>query len=90
MKNFCEICDRYEEMTFHHLIPRFLHSKKYYKNRYEKSYLKNHGIYVCKMCHKSIHKFFTEKELGLYYNTKNKLLSTKKVRIYREWAKKQK
>jgi len=89
MKSNCELCDRVKELSFHHLIPRTLHSNKYYKKTYVSSYLKNTGLDLCKDCHKTVHEFFTEKELGKSYNTKEKLLSSEKLRNYIVWIKKQ-
>ena len=86
----CDFCSREKPLTFHHFIPRTLHKSKYYKKNYESSYLSNHGVNLCKDCHKSIHRMFTNKELGKFYNTKQKLLSNKKFRNYLKWAKKQK
>ena len=86
----CEICERELELTFHHYIPRTLHSSKKFKKLYEKEYLKTHGINLCKTCHKTIHKFWTEKELGNYFNTMKKLLEDKRFRDYVTWVKKQK
>ncbi len=86
----CEICGREMELTFHHYIPVTLHSNKKFKKLYEKEYLKTHGIRLCKTCHKTIHVFWTEKELGNYYNTLKRLLENKKFREYVVWIKKQK
>ena len=86
----CEFCKREKELTFHHYIPKTLHTNKYFKKIYDKIYMKTNGDYICKDCHKNIHVFFTEKELGRYYNTKQKLLSNEKVRNFIKWIKKQK
>jgi hypothetical protein len=86
----CEICNREKDLTFHHFIPCTLHSNKKFKKLYETSFLKTHGINVCKNCHSTIHEFFTEKELGNYYNTKKKLFESRKFRVFVNWVKKQK
>jgi len=86
----CGFCDREKKLTFHHYIPRTLHSNKYFKKMFEKVYMKTHGINLCKDCHKMVHKFFTEKELGRYYNTREKLFTVEKVRDFLKWVKKQK
>ncbi len=86
----CEFCDREKELTFHHYIPRTLHTNKWFKKNYEKVFLKTHGVYLCHDCHNAIHKFFTEKELGKHYNDKQKLFSQTKVRDFLKWVKKQK
>jgi len=85
----CGLCDRLKDLTFHHYIPRTLHSNKYFRKNYTIEYMKTHGIDLCNDCHKTIHHFFTEKELGKYYNDKDKLLSDPRVRKYLRWVKKQ-
>ena len=60
----CEFCNREKKLTFHHYIPKTLHSNKYFKKIFDRNYMKTHGVDLCKDCHKTIHKFFTEKELG--------------------------
>ena len=90
MNDSCELCGRNDAyQNFHHLIPKTLHSNKYFAKRYDKSFMKTHGIWICKHeCHKMIHGFIEEKELGLNYNTKEKLLQHDKVKKYIEWRKK--
>lgn len=87
MNDKCELCGSVDDyLNFHHLIPRTLHSKKYFKNRYEKSYLKKNGIWICKShCHLQIHRFISEKEMGLKYNTLDLLLSHVEVNKYVKW-----
>lgn len=86
----CDFCEREKYLTFHHYIPRTLHTNKLFKKLYDRKYMKIHGVYLCKDCHKAIHTFFTEKELGKNYNTKEKLFATEKVINFIIWVKKQK
>lgn len=85
----CKFCDREKELTFHHYIPKTLHTNKLFKKKYNIAFLNKHGVFLCSDCHKNIHAFFTEKELGKYYNNKQKLLSNIKVRNFLKWIKKQ-
>lgn len=85
----CVFCEREKELTFHHYIPRTVHSNKWFKKNFSMEYMKSHGVMLCKDCHKAIHTFFTEKELGRYYNTKQKLFATNKVKKFLKWVKKQ-
>jgi len=88
----CELCGRTDTyLNFHHLIPKFVHKKGKFKNKYDKEFMKSHGIWICKYhCHKSIHKFFSEKYLAEILNTLEKLLANQKIIDYIEWHKKQK
>lgn len=52
-------------------------------------YMKTHGIWICKMdCHRQIHRFITEKDMGMYYNTLESLLTHPEVKKYVEWRSK--
>lgn len=84
----CRICGLEVETTFHHYIPVTLHTNKKFKKLYEKNFLKTHGINLCKTCHKTIHQMFSEKELGIKYNSYQKLLSNEKFRHYVHWIRK--
>ena len=63
----CELCGSDDYLNFHHLIPRTLHTTKKFKKLFEKMYMKTHGIWICKAdCHRQIHRFITEKDMGMY------------------------
>jgi hypothetical protein len=85
----CELCgSTNDKLSFHHLIPRTLHSNKYYKKNYSRNDL-NKGIWICELhCHKQIHKLISEKEMGKKYNTLEMLLSHPDIANYIDWRKK--
>jgi len=89
MESKCGLCGRLKELTFHHYIPRTLHTNKLFKKMYKVEFMKSHGIDLCEDCHTNIHKFFSEKELGRNFNDKVKLLSDERVRRFIRWVKKQ-
>lgn len=68
----CCLCDREMPMTWHHVIPKDVH-KKFLKKGYTKQELAR-TIPLCRMCHSAVHMFFTNEELGVSYNTPEKLL----------------
>lgn len=86
----CELCgSSHDYLNFHHLIPRTLHSNKWFKKQYKREYMSDHGIWICKFhCHKEIHKFISEKDMGYSYNTKELLLSHPEVKKYIGWRSK--
>jgi hypothetical protein len=90
MDGICELCKRVKELSFHHLIPKTLHNNKFFRKLYEKVYMGSYGIELCKDCHHAVHDFWTEKELGKNYNTKEKILNDPKFKKYLKWVKKQK
>jgi 5-methylcytosine-specific restriction endonuclease McrA len=91
-KGPCELCGtKDKELTFHHLIPKSLHRKKKFKNRYSIEEMRSQGLFLCRKCHSGIHDLIpSEKELGESYNTKARLLAHEGVAKHVAWASKQK
>ena len=87
--SICEFCGKNNQLTYHHLIPKCLHGKKYYQKRYTSKFLNENTIQLCSDCHKEVHKFFNEKELAKKYNTLELLLNNEKIKNYILWIKKQ-
>lgn len=86
----CELCGRENICTKHHLIPRSQHTNKWFKKNFTKEEL-HATVMLCKYdCHKTIHGFFSEKDLGKYYNTLEKLKKNAAVAHYLTWIVKQK
>lgn len=85
----CELCGSSDDyLNFHHLIPRTLHSNKWFKKNFTKEQM-NSGIWICKkFCHPEIHKYIDEKEMGTTYNTLEKLLEHPSVQKYINWRSK--
>lgn len=81
----CALCKRDVPTTFHHLIPRTLHSTKWYKKTFTSDQLKA-GEELCSDCHDAVHRFIPEKVLGKDYNTLEKLLSHEKVAGFVAWV----
>ncbi len=83
----CELCQReVKSTTRHHLIPRAMHKNKWFKKNFTKEEMIK-TVDLCQDCHKEIHKFVSEKDLGRYYNTIEKLLEHEKIRNFVEWLK---
>jgi hypothetical protein len=89
MEGKCELCERENLLTFHHLIPKSQHSNKWFKKNFTREQM-NEGVNLCKEdCHKQIHKFFNEKEMGRSFNTLEKLKRHPKVKKYIKYIQKQ-
>jgi hypothetical protein len=86
----CELCERDKPLTFHHLIPRTLHSNSWFKKRYTMHEMKTRGLDLCNLCHDTLHKFYPAKTLGRDYNTKEKILADEKMNKAIQFNKKQK
>jgi len=80
----CEICERYVKLTRHHLFPRETH-KNCVKRGIPENLLSK-TISICKMCHATIHRFFSNDELSKSYYSLELLLEEEKIKKYAKWA----
>ena len=85
----CMTCNRGVKLTFHHLIPKKLHKKRKTILRLPETDLNHHGIWVCKDCHKKIHRLFTHEELSEEYYSIEKLKENETFRKFLNWVSKQ-
>src|SRR5208283_5516866 len=82
----CELCNRQKPLTKHHLIPRGVHRKKRFVERFGKTEMRKRSLMICRECHNGIHDLIPdEKELAGKYNTKELLLSNASVRKHVAW-----
>jgi len=82
----CELCARpVHKLTRHHLIPKRLHRKKRFQKRFSKEELITRTLWVCRPCHSTIHRLFSEQELGETYNTREQLLTDESLREFVHW-----
>ena len=87
----CELCGRQKSLTKHHLIPRGVHRKKRFQNRFGKKEMHQRSLMICKACHAGIHDLIPdEKELAEKYHTKELLLANEAIRRHVAWVRKQK
>lgn len=84
----CPLCARRARLTFHHLIPRKMHRRSYYKKHYSREVL-NQGVAICRQCHDGIHRFYTEMELAKQLYSLALLQQDEKLSRYFEWVGKQ-
>lgn len=86
----CELCGSDDSIiNFHHLIPKTLHRSKKFIKMYSRDHMNTSGLWLCKWhCHRQIHRFISEKDMGMSYYTKELLLEHKEVKKYIEWRKK--
>ena len=82
----CQLCGREGlEMTRHHLIPRTLHSNKWFRERYKREVMRQ-VVELCKDCHITIHQFIKEREMGRNFNTLEKLMAHEKIANWVQWV----
>lgn len=87
----CEFCGRRLKRgtTAHHLIPRTLHSNKWFRKRFTRSQMAR-TVQLCRECHGAVHRFVPkEKDLGRYYNTPEALLEHEQIRAFVQWVRRQ-
>lgn len=89
MEGKCEMCEREMELTFHHLIPKQVHSKNWAKKMFTKDEMKTRGIDICKDCHSHLHKKYSHAELARLYNTLELIMENEHIKKFVGWVKKQ-
>ncbi len=80
----CLICEREVRLTRHHVYPRETH-KQLLKKGFDVDTL-NTTIAICRMCHSTVHRFFTNSELASKYHTVELLLDDERMFKYAKWA----
>lgn len=84
----CALCGRETELTFHHLIPRKVHRRTYFRNHYDKQQLQR-GIDICRLCHKGLHRLYDEMTLAKSLNTLQALREDPSIQRHITWVRKQ-
>jgi hypothetical protein len=86
----CLICERSGmHLTRHHVYPRETHQQLLKKWKTTKAHADvnlNETIAICRMCHSTIHRLFTNQELAATYHTIEALLSDDRFVRYAKWA----
>lgn len=81
----CELCGRGESLTKHHLIPRALHNKPRYRKRYSREERLTAIAWLCRSCHKHIHRLYSERELADRLNSIEALRHDAAIHTFVEW-----
>ncbi|OPB36688.1 hypothetical protein A0O28_0057680 [Trichoderma guizhouense] len=82
----CELCERsWIPLSYHHLIPRFVHDKAVKRGWHRKEDLQN-VAWLCGACHRFVHRFKNHEDLARYYYTVELLLEEEEVRKFAEWV----
>ena len=84
----CLVCERATSLTRHHVFPKETHKTLLKKGFVETELAET--IAICKMCHRTIHRFFSNDLLASDYYSLELLLSDEKFFKYAKWAGKQK
>jgi hypothetical protein len=87
----CELCARAGvALTEHHLIPRAVHRKRQFRQRFDLDEMRHRKLLVCRKCHRGIHRLIPdEKELARTYNTRDALLADERIARHVAWVAKQ-
>lgn len=84
----CCLCGRDTELTFHHLIPRKVHRRNYFRKHVARPKLQA-GIDLCRLCHKGLHRLYDEMTLAKHLNTPQALREDPAVQRHVRWVRKQ-
>ena len=82
----CELCERsWIPLSYHHLIPRFVHDKAVKRGWHKKEDLQN-VAWLCGACHRFVHSFRGHEDLAREYYTVELLLEAEEVRRFVAWV----
>jgi len=59
----CQLCQRCTLLTAHHLIPRKLHRRNWFRKHYTRTELQS-VVALCGDCHRALHKLYDEMRLA--------------------------
>lgn len=85
----CPCCQRHCALTFHHLIPKKLHRRVYFKKHFSREQL-NQGLYLCRACHNGIHDHYDEMTLARQFPDLESLRRDAALARHFEWVGRQK
>lgn len=82
----CETCGRgWVPLTYHHLIPRFVHAKAVKRGWHREEDLQA-AAWLCRACHSFVHRFAGHEALAREYYTVERLLAQEEVRSFAAWV----
>jgi hypothetical protein len=82
----CELCGRdWIPLTYHHLIPRFVHEKAVKRGWHRPEDL-NNVAWLCRLCHSFVHRFASHEDLARHYYTVELLLKEEEVVRFAKYA----
>lgn len=87
--NHCQLCSGERELTFHHLIPKKVHRRAYFRRTYSREQLQR-GVHLCRLCHSAVHRLHDEMTLAREFSTLAALRASPELRRHAQWARKQK
>ena len=85
----CLCCGRFTLLTFHHLIPKKLHRRAFFRKNFDKEAL-NSGLNICRLCHDGIHDLYDEMQLAKNYPSAQALLADEALQKHFAWVAKKK
>lgn len=85
----CELCQRVDRLEFHHLIPRRNHRRGMFRRRFSKEDLVFRGAWLCRDCHRMLHKRFDHRTLGWELNTLAAIREHPEVQKFVAWVRTQ-
>lgn len=81
----CQLCQRETLLTQHHLIPRKLHRRNWFRRHYTREELQK-VVALCRDCHRGLHKLYDEMGLAKNFNSLEKLRADKAVMKHAQWV----
>jgi 5-methylcytosine-specific restriction protein A len=76
VRSSCELCLRLARLTEHHLVPR---------SEARRGLCADRITQICRVCHRTIHAIYSNRELALHWNTIARLNAAPGLRRYLAW-----
>ena len=89
MPDACAMCERAVTLSFHHLIPRRVHRKTWFRTHHSLDEMRSRGLWLCRLCHNAVHEHFDETTLGRQLNTLEAFKAEPLLQRHIEWAARQ-
>lgn len=86
----CALCTQPRPLSFHHLIPRRVHTRRWFRTQFSLEEMRHRGLWICRPCHDFLHRHFDEETLGRHLNTREALLADPQIARHLAWARRQK
>ena len=81
----CELCGRQVSLTRHHLIPKRTHRFGVIRAKYSKTELNSLIAYLCKACHRHIHRTIRERDLAVHFHSIELLRTHPEINAFVDW-----
>lgn len=67
-----------------------MHGRRRVRERFDREEMTSRGIWVCRLCHRQIHRLHDQQTLAMSLNTREALVREPQMASFLAWARRQK